>query len=104
MRIFERAMQYGVKFIGNTIHVMDPHVDGGQPVIQSVMPVPDTASQETIRQRLFVQECKTILQFAKWWSDQRVRQVAGHLHIDGARYDSYEFAPMLEEDWIRNFA
>jgi folate-dependent phosphoribosylglycinamide formyltransferase PurN len=101
--IFERALLYGCRFIGNTIHQIDESVDGGCPVMQSCMVVPYDKDVCALRHELFVQECKCIFQFCSWLKQERVVGVQNRLRIHGASFHSAQYSPSLEESWIIKF-
>jgi phosphoribosylglycinamide formyltransferase-1 len=51
-----QALQHGVRFTGATVHLVTAEVDGGPIVIQSVVPVLDDDTVETLSQRILVEE------------------------------------------------
>jgi phosphoribosylglycinamide formyltransferase-1 len=101
--IFERALLYGVRFIGNTIHTVDESIDGGYPVIQSCLEVPYDTEPKTLRHQLFLQECRCISQILKWISDGRISGTGRSTRVIGARFGDAKFSPALEEEWIIKF-
>ena len=50
------ALEYGVKVTGCTLFVVDPGVDTGQIIAQSVVPVEDDDTAETLHERIKVAE------------------------------------------------
>lgn len=102
--VFERALLYGARYVGNTIHMISAEVDAGFPVMQSVLPVPDGANPAELRHRLFIQECKMLLQFAEWVRTDRLSSGTGRPVVAGARYDGLEFSPSIECERIAAFA
>ncbi len=50
------ALEYGVKVTGCTLFVVDPGVDTGQIIAQSVVPVEDDDTPETLHERIKVAE------------------------------------------------
>lgn len=50
------ALEYGVKVTGCTLFVVDPGVDTGQIIAQSVVPVEDDDTVETLHERIKVAE------------------------------------------------
>jgi len=101
--IFERALLYGVRFTGNTIHQVDASVDGGRPVIQSCMPIPYNTDQSALRHLLFIQECKCIFQFVDWVGCHRIEISPHGTYIRDADFSSHEFSPSIEAAWIKSF-
>jgi phosphoribosylglycinamide formyltransferase-1 len=52
----ERAFDYGVKFSGCTVHFADEGVDTGPIIIQSVVPVFDDDTAESLQKRILKEE------------------------------------------------
>ena len=102
--IFERALLYGVRMIGNTIHQVDASIDGGTPVIQSCLPVPYEFEEKALRHRLFVQECQCLFQFVEWLKEGRVMHEGSRISVKDASFEQLDFSPSLEESWIRDFS
>jgi phosphoribosylglycinamide formyltransferase-1 len=55
-----QALEYGVKVAGCTVHFVDQSVDGGAIILQSAVPVEDDDDEETLSQRILVQEHLTL--------------------------------------------
>ena len=51
-----QALEYGVKFAGCTVHFVDENLDAGPIVLQSVVPVKDEDSEETLSARILQEE------------------------------------------------
>jgi phosphoribosylglycinamide formyltransferase 1 len=102
--IFERAMSYGSRIIGNTIHLVDKSIDGGYPVMQSALAVPYDEPVADVRHRLFVHECRMFMQIVMWLAAGRLVAPPGAApHVTDARFDSPTFSPAIEEPWISEF-
>ena len=102
--IFERAITYGSRVIGNTIHLVDKSIDGGYPVMQSALAVPYDEPVADVRHRLFVHECRMFMQILMWLAAGRLIAPPGVApRISGARFDSPTFSPAVEESWIAAF-
>ena len=54
----KQAIEYGVKFSGCTVHFVDEGVDSGPIIIQSIVKVKDSDSEESLSKRILVQEHK----------------------------------------------
>lgn len=52
----KKAFDYGVKFSGCTVHFADEGVDTGPIIIQAIVPVYDTDTEETLSQRILKEE------------------------------------------------
>ena len=51
-----QALDYGVKFVGCTVHFVDENLDAGPIVLQSVVPVQDGDTEETLSARILAEE------------------------------------------------
>jgi len=52
----QKALEYGVKFAGCTVHFVDEGVDAGPIIIQAVVPVYDDDSAEILSARILEEE------------------------------------------------
>ncbi|MGB8474200.1 MAG: phosphoribosylglycinamide formyltransferase [Candidatus Acidiferrum sp.] len=51
-----QALEYGVKFAGCTVHFVDENLDAGPIVLQSVVPVKDEDTEESLSARILQEE------------------------------------------------
>jgi phosphoribosylglycinamide formyltransferase-1 len=51
-----QALEYGVKFAGCTVHFVDENLDAGPIVLQAVLPVNDTDTEDTLSVRILQEE------------------------------------------------
>jgi len=84
----ERAFAYGVKFSGCTVHFADDGVDTGPIIIQSVVPVFDDDTADTLQQRILREEHRIFPQAIQFYAegkleivDRKVR-IRDHASID----------------------
>ena len=52
----QKAIDYGVKFSGCTVHFVNEEVDSGPIILQAVVPVHESDNAETLAQRILIQE------------------------------------------------
>jgi phosphoribosylglycinamide formyltransferase-1 len=52
----KRALDYGVKFTGCTVHFVSPEVDGGPIILQDIVPVFDDDTEESLTLRILAKE------------------------------------------------
>jgi len=52
----KQALEYGVKFAGCTVHFVDENLDAGPIVLQSVVPVEDNDTEDTLSARILKEE------------------------------------------------
>ncbi len=74
----KKALEYGVKFSGCTVHFVDEGVDTGPIIIQSVLPVQDDDTEETLAARILKEEHRIYPQAIQFYAD-------GKIEIDGRR-------------------
>jgi len=91
------------KFIGSTIHFIDSGADTGVPIIQAACPCDDKLPLDVLRHKIFVQQCRSLLQVIKWFEERRIKYIDGRVNISGASYNIGEFSPNLDFDLAINF-
>ena len=52
----KQALDYGVKFAGCTVHFVDENLDAGPIILQSVVPIEDGDTEETLSARILKEE------------------------------------------------
>ena len=94
---FGDTVAYQSRFAGNTIEFIADVMDEGKIIMQTVCPVDTNALVERTRHQVFVQQCRALLQVARWLQDGRVSVDGRAVLIARARFDSPSFSPSL--DW-----
>jgi phosphoribosylglycinamide formyltransferase-1 len=56
LHVQQQALEYGVKFSGCTVHIVDGVLDGGPIVYQAIVPVLDDDTEESLSARILVEE------------------------------------------------
>src|ERR1700693_1406742 len=51
-----QALEYGVKFAGCTVHFVDENLDAGPIILQSVVPVLDSDTEDSLSERILAEE------------------------------------------------
>ena len=74
----QKAVDYGVKLSGCTVHFVDEHLDHGPIILQRAVPVLDDDTPDTLAARVFEEECKAYPEAIRLFA-------AGKLHPDGRR-------------------
>jgi phosphoribosylglycinamide formyltransferase 1 len=72
----QQALDYGVKFTGCTVHIVDEGVDTGPIVRQAVVPVLDDDTVETLSARILKEEHRI-------YSEAICLMLAGNVRIEG---------------------
>jgi len=67
------TLTYGVKFTGVTVHFVDEGIDTGTIIAQSVVPVLDTDDEESLHNRIQVEEHKLYPQVIKWYAEGKLK-------------------------------
>ena len=98
MRGFEMTLHSGALFVGSTVHLVDSGVDTGLPVLQACFPRAPQFTKEQLRHRIFMQQCKSLIQVVRWYEDGRVKVMQDVVRIAGSSYEIGEFSPALDDD------
>ena len=72
------TLAYGVKIAGVTVHFVDEDVDSGPIIAQSAVPVLDTDDEESLHNRIQVEEHRLYPEVIKWYAQ-------GKLKIEGRK-------------------
>jgi phosphoribosylglycinamide formyltransferase 1 len=94
---FGEAVRYGVRFVGSTIELVHGRMDEGKIVMQAATPLDRTIPLAAVRHRVFVQQCKSLLQVCRWLVEGRIKVSGRHVEVVGARFDNCEFSPALDD-------
>ena len=72
------AWNYGAKFSGCTVHIVNPVMDGGPIIIQAAIPVRQDEDDEQLLDRIHVFEHRIYVQALQWMAE-------GRLSLEGRR-------------------
>jgi len=81
MHVQQKAVDYGVKFSGCTVHFADEGVDSGPIIIQAVVPVYDEDDAETLAARILSQEHRIYPQAVQYYAEGRIEFVGRKVRI-----------------------
>jgi phosphoribosylglycinamide formyltransferase-1 len=100
---FGDTLKASSRFVGATLHFVNAGMDTGAPIIQAAAPYDPTRSTAENRHRVFIQQCKMVLQVIKYVQERRLSLCEERVVIDGVRYETGEFSPNLDDDldWCR---
>lgn len=101
---FRQSLDYGVKLMGVTGHLIDPSIDLGSVVIQSYSPRNPSTPEKELRHEQFVQECKILMQMADWIADDRLIVEERMVKVRDGKYAMNGFSPNIDKEHIRNFS
>ncbi|PKN20702.1 MAG: phosphoribosylglycinamide formyltransferase [Deltaproteobacteria bacterium HGW-Deltaproteobacteria-6] len=77
----QKAIDYGVKFSGCTVHFVDEGVDTGPIIIQSVVPVYPDDTAETLAARILKEEHKIYPQAIRYFAKNQIIKNGRHVEI-----------------------
>ena len=63
----------GVKIAGVTVHFVDEGVDSGPIIAQAAVPVLDTDDEESLHNRIQIEEHKLYPKVIKWYAEGRLK-------------------------------
>jgi phosphoribosylglycinamide formyltransferase-1 len=93
---FGDGLAYHTKIIGTTVELIKDVMDEGKIVMQTACAVDTRATREEMRDRIFVQQCKTLIQVVEWIVQGRIEVDGDKVSVRNARFRDPEFSPALE--------
>ncbi|HAJ28222.1 MAG TPA: phosphoribosylglycinamide formyltransferase [Syntrophus sp. (in: bacteria)] len=72
LHVQRKAVEYGVRFSGCTVHFADDGVDTGPIIIQAVVPVYEDDDEVSLAQRILKEEHKIYPQAIQWYAEGRL--------------------------------
>lgn len=72
MHVQQKAVEYGVKFAGCTVHFADEGIDTGPIIIQSVVPVYEEDTADTLSTRILKEEHRIYPQAIQFYAEGRI--------------------------------
>jgi len=85
LHVQQKAIEYGAKFSGCTVHFVDAGVDTGPIIAQAVVPIFSDDCQDTLAARILEQEHKIYPQTIQWFAENRVKVVGRQVHIEKSK-------------------
>lgn len=79
----KQAVDYGVKFSGCTVHFVDAGTDSGPIILQKVVPVLDDDTEDTLADRILVQEHIAMPEALKLWAEDRLEIIGRKVKVLG---------------------
>jgi len=97
LHVQQKALDYGAKFSGCTVHFVDDGVDTGPIIAQAVVPIFDNDTEDTLAARILKQEHKIYPQVIQWFAENRVTLEQRRVKIENcARKESAQINPPLQ--------
>lgn len=78
-----QAVDYGVRYSGCTVHIVDSGMDTGAIIAQAVVPVLEEDNEDTLAERILVEEHKLYPQVLQWIAEGKVSVTGRKVHING---------------------
>ncbi|MDG5766709.1 formyltransferase family protein [Balneolales bacterium ANBcel1] len=94
---FEDTLKSGARFMGATVHLVDEGMDTGLPVIQSARPIDPNLPVSVNRHKIFLDQCRMLLQVVRWFDAGRVRCQEDGVYIDGATFECGTYSPSIDD-------
>ena len=85
IHVQQKAVDYGVKFSGCTVHFADEGVDTGPIIIQSVVPVYEDDTADTLSARILKEEHRIYPQAIQYYAEGRIEIQGRKVLIDNAQ-------------------
>lgn len=81
IRVHEKAIEYGVKLSGATVHFVEADVDGGAIIMQRAVPVEADDTPESLQARILKEEHKMLPECVKLLCEGRVEKLGRRVKI-----------------------
>ncbi|AAC06974.1 phosphoribosylglycinamide formyltransferase [Aquifex aeolicus] len=92
----KQAVEFGVKFSGCTVHIVDESVDAGPVIVQAVVPVLPEDDENTLADRILKWEHKILPQTVQWFAQDRIIIDGRKVIVKDATYGTLPVNPALE--------
>ncbi len=91
LHVQEKAINYGVKFSGCTVHFVDEGMDTGPIIIQAVVPILDGDTEDTLSARILKQEHKIYSRAIQLYAEGRLTIKGRRVFVGGGTDKKDEF-------------
>ncbi len=91
LHVQKAAIEHGVKFSGCTVHFVDEGMDTGPIIIQAVVPVLDSDTEDSLAARILAQEHKIFSRAIELYAEGKLRVEGRRVLVDGGRSETGEF-------------
>ena len=82
IHVHEKAIEYGVKLSGATVHFVEADVDGGAIIAQRAVPVEDGDTPESLQQRILQVEHVLLPECVKALCEGRIKKCDRHVRVE----------------------
>ncbi len=81
--VHQKAIEYGVKLSGATVHFVNEEPDGGPIILQRAVPVYDEDSADSLQKRVLEIEHELIVDAVKLYCDGKLKIVGRRVYTNG---------------------
>jgi len=85
LHVQQKALDYGARFSGCTVHFVDGGVDTGPIILQAVVPILEDDNEASLSARILEQEHKIYPQAIQWFAKGAIRIDGRRVIIDNAQ-------------------
>lgn len=97
LHVQKAALEHGVKFSGCSVHFVDEGMDTGPIIIQAVVPILDNDTEDSLSQRILLQEHKIYSRAIQLYAEGRLSLDGKRVLVTGNRVESADFLINPEE-------
>lgn len=83
LQVQKKALEYGVRFSGCTVHFVNEECDEGPIIIQAVVPVFPDDTEESLSARILKEEHRVYPRAIQLYSEGRLRVEGRRVHVEG---------------------
>jgi phosphoribosylglycinamide formyltransferase-1 len=87
LKVQKKALDYGVKYSGCTVHFVDEGVDTGPIIVQAAVPVVEGDTEETLAERILKEEHRIYTEAVNLFAAGRLRIEGRVVHVLPERTD-----------------
>ncbi len=84
LHVQKKALDYGVRFTGATVHFVTGDVDGGPIILQAVVPVYQDDTEESLSERILKEEHRIYPEAIDLFSKNKLKIKGNRVFIEGA--------------------
>jgi phosphoribosylglycinamide formyltransferase-1 len=83
LHVQKKALEHGAKFSGCTVHVVDEGMDTGPIIIQAVVPILDKDTEDSLAERILMQEHKIYSRAIQLFAEGRLKIEGRRVFVSG---------------------
>jgi phosphoribosylglycinamide formyltransferase-1 len=91
LHVQKKALEHGVKFSGCTVHFVDEGMDTGPIIIQAVVPILDTDTEDSLSGRILQQEHKIYTRAIQLYAEGRLKIESRRVSVINGITESNDF-------------